>query len=241
MPACRVDTWPVLSTRAQNRSSGQATAADRDPACPGPGSAGLGRAPGAAARGTGGDQLVPSPLLVWSDPSTIAQNGPAVQEMAGSCGCGHGPGCRRREVDGRGRPGGPVPGHRDPRPGRPAWRPPVGTPADGHAEHVGDARDRGEPAAGRQSGQRRRPSRGPDHRGRHGGRCGRGSGGGRQGSGGRGRADGSGRRPPRGSGARGRAGGGDEQQGGAERAAMGGYGAASSGRKTMPVRGLGWK
>ena len=32
------------------------------------------------------DQLVPSPLLVWSDPSTITQKGPSVQEMAGRTG-----------------------------------------------------------------------------------------------------------------------------------------------------------
>jgi hypothetical protein len=36
-------------------------------------------------------QLVPSPVLTWSDPSTITQVGPEVQEIAGSTGAVTGP------------------------------------------------------------------------------------------------------------------------------------------------------
>jgi hypothetical protein len=36
--------------------------------------------------GFGDDQCVPSPSLRWPDPSTITQDGPDVQLMAGSTG-----------------------------------------------------------------------------------------------------------------------------------------------------------
>jgi hypothetical protein len=38
------------------------------------------------ARGVGTDQVVPSPVLTWSDPSTITHVGPLVQLMAGMIG-----------------------------------------------------------------------------------------------------------------------------------------------------------
>ena len=81
MPAC-----PVLSTTAQKDGPEQAIDEVREPACPGPGSDGLGGSPGVDAAGDGADQLVPSPRLRWPEPSTMVHDGPVVHEMDGSTG-----------------------------------------------------------------------------------------------------------------------------------------------------------
>jgi hypothetical protein len=82
---------PVLSTNAQMVGVGHDTAADRDSKCPTPGSAGFAATAGAGASGVGADQLVPFPSLTCPDPSTITQEGPDVQVMAGRIGALTGP------------------------------------------------------------------------------------------------------------------------------------------------------
>ena len=65
-----VEVRPVLSTTAQSDGVGHDTAEVREPGWPTPGSAGLAGSGTGAASATGFDQLVPSPVLTWSEPST---------------------------------------------------------------------------------------------------------------------------------------------------------------------------
>jgi len=81
----------VLPTKAQKAGDGQDTAAEREPGCPGPGSPGLAGMDGAAGIGAGADQVVPSPVLTWPDPSAMTHDGPDVQETAGRTGAVTGP------------------------------------------------------------------------------------------------------------------------------------------------------
>ena len=164
LPPRRRQAWPVLSTRRRTSGSGTTPRRIASPACPGPGVGRVGRQePVAAGDGDGADQLVPSPVLTWSDPSTITQTGPT--------GAGDG------GQDRRGRPARwPAPGSRPtgsdqaapshdtvtPDPAVSEASALVGPTAGGHAEGVGDARHRGEAASRRQRGRGAAP---PGHRG----------------------------------------------------------------------------
>src|ERR1700674_2660946 len=86
-----VEVRPVLSTTAQSDGVGHDTAEVREPGWPTPGSAGLAGSGTGAASATGFDQLVPSPVLTWSEPSTITHSGPEVQVMVGRTGAVTGP------------------------------------------------------------------------------------------------------------------------------------------------------
>lgn len=76
----------MLSTTAQNLGEVQATDASRESGLALPGSAGLAANGGPGLNWTTVDQLVPSPMLAWSDPSTIMQVGPDVQAIVGTTG-----------------------------------------------------------------------------------------------------------------------------------------------------------
>jgi hypothetical protein len=75
-----------LSITAQNFGDGQETAASRESGLALPGSEGLAARGGPGLNWTTDDQLVPSPILAWFDPSTIMQVGPDVQAIVGSTG-----------------------------------------------------------------------------------------------------------------------------------------------------------
>jgi hypothetical protein len=90
-PFSSSSVWPVLSTKAQKVGEGHDTATDRDPGCPGPGSAGFGGIDGGAGMAIGSDQSVPLPSLTPPDPSAIRHDGPDVQSTAGRTGAVTGP------------------------------------------------------------------------------------------------------------------------------------------------------
>jgi hypothetical protein len=75
-----------LSITAQNFGDVQETDASRESGLVLPGSPGLAASAGPGLNGTTDDQLVPSPILAWFDPSTIMQVGPDVQSIVGSTG-----------------------------------------------------------------------------------------------------------------------------------------------------------
>ncbi len=166
--------WPVLSTTAQRDGPGQEIDDDRDPGCPGPGSAGLGGGPVPVAAGCRRRPVgaVPAADVVRAVHDRARRSRRA--RDGGEHRSGHRASGRRREVDRGVGPRCAVPRHRHPRAaGRRGVS--VGAAPDRHAEGVRDARQRGEPPPGRQRGEGRRPPGGRLHRGGDGGRGGRGN------------------------------------------------------------------